>query len=168
MDSGSVQEEEFSVHEFQKNFNPKKFLECSECASLVQIQELERRMDIADSRFGRIETELMSTKTDLKDNSKMTTENNDILNKVHDGLFVDSADRQSMQSSHLILNQKVSTLWSIVIFLIISIAGIAFTVIQKSMEVPPAKETQTSMNTYYLPQRDDRSQGSVIKPGRGK
>ena len=147
------------------NNNASAAIDCGECKNFAQIREMERRLNIGEGRFHKIEREIFETRSELRENNTTTNTINELLKRVHDGLFVDSSDRKSIQSTNLLLSQRVAHLWAIVIFIVVSISGIAFALIEKSIDKP--SNTQQSP-VFALPQRDDRLPGDLRTPKKVK
>lgn len=139
--SGELTEEELKQALREMGFDPAVFLKCSDCANFEAIKDLNRRVTEeenqtkifkkrlleGDKRFDRMERE-------LEQNSRTTDENNEMLKKIHDGLFIDNGEHKSTQTKLATLTDRQGHIWAFMVFIIISIAGLAFYIIQKSIE----------------------------------
>ena len=69
---------------------------CRDCRNEQRITEMQKRLDEGEDRFRKIEY-------DLKENNRVTTENNRMVKEIHEFFFKDTSERQSVQST-LMLN----------------------------------------------------------------
>jgi len=128
----------------EETFDPKIFLKCAECTNFEDVNQLqnrtkraELRLDAGDKRFKIIEDE-------LSENNRITYESHNMVVEMHDLFFKDKNGQISMKTTMALNNNHLKNLWSIVIFIIVSLAGLTFFLIQKNLE-PRNKEGQSGM-----------------------
>ena len=128
------------------------FLKCSDCNNFAEIEALKVKLLAVDERFKSLESGLESFENGLEKNTTLTQETSEILKNMHNKMFIDTPGAKSIQSLMIISSEKQSNMTAIVVFLIVSIAGIAFTVITNSM---PKRDMPTDQPILYaVPSRE--------------
>jgi hypothetical protein len=114
-------------------------LKCKLCDNYKKIISLEHRVDHHDNRFSEGDARFMRIESELKENSRVTNEIAESVKNINEMLYIDRPDQKSLQSTLMVMNTRLGYVWSFMIFIIVSLAGITFFLIQKAVEPQTVK-----------------------------
>jgi hypothetical protein len=119
---------------------------CSECDNRKDIERLEQMIGEHGGRLLEGENRFSRSEAELKANSRLTQQTHEAVKSINEMMYVDKPDQKCLQSTLVKIqlglennNSKVGDIRAIIAFIVLSLAGLTFFLIQKNIEVPNNK-----------------------------
>ena len=160
------------IHEIQEVLK-----KCKNCENHTKINQLMETIGEHEGRLNEGEDRFMRIETSIRENTRITEEVHEVINNLNETMYMDKPDQRSIQSTLIelhdgmkITNSKVVDVRAFIVFIGISLDGITFFLIQKSLDTPsqPAPP-RTPDHQIILPYtRDQTSLEEWIKNTKEK
>jgi hypothetical protein len=107
---------------------------CKMCENHEKIKGLEMRMKDGEERLEEGDKKFLALERSLRANNKTTNEVLLQVTSISEMMYRDTPDRQSLQTVMALTSSRLNYIWGFMIFIIVSLTGIAFSLIQKNLE----------------------------------